>query len=54
MDFSAILETITGLFGDADFSSILESVTGLFGDVDFSEILSYITTAIEWIVALVG
>ena len=54
MDFTAILETVTGLFGDADFSAILETVTELLGDIDFSAILGYITTAFEWIMSLVG
>ena len=50
MDFTAILETITGLFGDIDLST----VTGLLGDLDFSAILGYLTTAVEWIISLVG
>ena len=37
-----------------DFSAILETITGLFGDIDFSAILGYITSALEWIVSLVG
>ena len=54
MDFTAILETVTGLFSETDFSAILETVTGLFGDIDFSEILGYITSAIELIMSLLG
>ncbi len=50
MDFTAILETITGLFGEIDLSAITE----LLGDIDFSAILGYLTTAIEWIISLVG
>lgn len=50
MDFTAILETITGLFGDIDLSAITE----LLGNIDFSAILGYLTTALEWIAALVG
>lgn len=50
MDFTAILETITGLFGDLDLSAITE----LFGNIDFSAILEYITPVIEMITSLIG
>ncbi len=50
MDFTAILETITGLFGDIDLSAITE----LLGDIDFEAILEYITPVIEMITSLVG
>ncbi len=54
MDFTAILETITGLFGDVDISAVIETVTELAGDIDFSAILGYVSTAIEWIMSLLG
>ncbi|MBQ2848747.1 MAG: hypothetical protein IJO03_00170 [Clostridia bacterium] len=50
MDFTAILETITGLFGDIDLSAITE----LFGNIDFSAILEYLNPVIEMITSLVG
>lgn len=50
MDFTAILETITGLFGDLDLSAI----TDFFANIDFSAILEYLNPVIEAISSLLG
>ena len=50
MDFTAIIETITGLFGDLD----LTAITDFFANIDFDAILEYINPVIEMFSSLLG
>ena len=50
MDFTAILETITGLFGDFDLSAITE----VFANLNLDSILELLNPVIEAISSLLG
>ena len=50
MDFTATIETITGLFGDLD----LTAITNVFANIDFEAILEYLNPVIEALSSLLG
>ena len=50
MDFTAIIETITGLFGDLD----LTAITNVFVNIDFEAIIEYLNPVIEALSSLLG